>query len=184
MAIRIYTKTGDSGETALFGGKRVGKDDIRVQAYGELDALNVSVGLVRDCMSDSDGKALLQTIQEQLFTIGSHIATEPGKSPGIPLITAEDIGLLEASIDDIELGLEPLRHFILPGGHIFVSFCHLARCTCRSAERAVVALSRESAVDPLILSYLNRLSDFLFVLARKLSKDTGSSELTWIPGRG
>lgn len=181
MSTKIYTKTGDTGETSLFGGQRVAKDNIRVNAYGTIDELNSHIGLVKDCVSDPDAKELLREIQEELFIIGSHIATGSDKSTLIENIGEESVLSLEEAIDDIEKGLEPLKNFILPGGHIFVSFCHIARCVCRRAEREIITLNREEIVDPVIIKYLNRLSDLLFVLARKITMDTGSVEQAWIP---
>jgi cob(I)alamin adenosyltransferase len=181
MSLKIYTKTGDLGGTGLFGGKRVPKDNIRVTAYGTIDELNSHIGLVRDCVSDADAKELLREIQEDLFIIGSQIATETGKTVLIANIEEEDIISLEEAIDDMEKGLTPLKNFILPGGHIFVSFCHIARCVCRRAEREVISLSHEEEVDAIIIKYLNRLSDLLFVLSRKISKDTNATEQPWIP---
>ncbi len=181
MSLKIYTKTGDLGETGLFGGKRVPKDHLRVTAYGTIDELNSHIGLVKDCVSDADGKELLREIQEDLFIIGSQVATEPGVPVLIANIEEDDILSLEEAIDDMEKGLAPLKNFILPGGHIFVSFCHIARCVCRRAEREVISLSHAESVDPIIVKYLNRLSDLLFVLSRKISKDTNATEQPWIP---
>lgn len=173
--MKIYTKTGDTGTTALFGGKRVSKADLRVDAYGTVDELNSYLGLLFE-------EDLIIEIQDRLFTLGSMLATEPGNTKvKIPLIKEEDIAILEKAIDKMEEGLEPMKHFILPGGHPTVSFCHIARTVCRRAERLTVALNSIEPIDPLIIKYLNRLSDYLFVLSRFLSKKLNAKETPWIP---
>lgn len=181
--MKIYTKTGDKGTTALIGGARVPKDDLRIQAYGTVDELNSYIGLLRDQNpSDELEHQVLIDIQDRLFTLGAHLATfdERGKRK-VPPIYESDIEQLELSIDRISDSLEPIRTFVLPGGHPSVSFCHIARCICRRAERHTVTLSRESEVDDLVLKYLNRLSDYLFALSRKWTKVFKAVETPWIP---
>lgn len=173
--MKIYTKTGDAGTTALFGGKRVSKADLRVDAYGTVDELNSYLGLLFE-------EQLVLEIQDRLFTLGSMLATEPGNTKvKIPHLTEDDIVVLEKGIDKMEESLEPMKHFILPGGHQMVSFCHIARTVCRRAERLTVALNSVEPIDPLIIKYLNRLSDYLFVLSRFLSKKFNAKETPWIP---
>ena len=173
--MKIYTKTGDTGTTALFGGKRVSKADLRVDAYGTVDELNSYLGLLFE-------EDLILEIQDRLFTLGSMLATEPGNTKvKIPHLSDNDIAVLEKAIDKMEEQLEPMKHFILPGGHQTVSFCHVARTVCRRAERLAVALNSVEPIDPLIIKYLNRLSDYLFVLSRFLSKKLNAKETPWIP---
>lgn len=179
MAFKIYTKTGDEGQTALFGGKRLPKSHLRIECYGTVDELNSFLGLVRDSTQDGHIRELLFEIQNRLFDLGANLATDPEKQLPIPTLSNNDIQLLENEIDTMEESLPPLKNFILPGGHIVVSQCHVARCVCRRAERLVVALGMEEQVAPLVLQYLNRLSDFLFVLARKLGQQVGTSEVIW-----
>jgi cob(I)alamin adenosyltransferase len=173
--MKIYTKTGDAGTTALFGGKRVSKADLRVDAYGTVDELNSHLGLLFE-------EDLIIQIQDRLFTIGSMLATEPGNTKvKVPHLAEDDIAVLEKGIDEMEASLEPMRHFILPGGNQTVSFCHIARTVCRRAERLAVALHSVEPIDPLIIKYLNRLSDYLFVLSRYLSKKLNATETPWHP---
>ena len=180
MAIRIYTKTGDKGDTALFGGKRLPKHHLRIESYGTVDELNAFIGLVRDHLNDdASEKATLQEIQSRLFDLGSNLAADPEKDLQLPKVTEKNITYLEKEIDRMEESLPVLKNFILPGGHIAVSHCHVARCVCRRAERLVVALNAEEKVAPEIIQYLNRLSDYLFVLARKIGKDLGVEEVLW-----
>lgn len=190
--MKIYTKTGDKGTTSLFGGTRVPKHHIRIESYGTLDELNANIGLVKDQEVDERTRTVLNRVQDRLFTMGSTLATEPEKAKlksgedrlKIPKITEEDIALLEREMDHMNEELPEMTHFILPGGHQSVSFCHIARCVCRRAERLATALYEISPFDPLVLQYLNRLSDYLFVLARKLSKDLHADEVKWIPEKG
>lgn len=178
--MKVYTKTGDKGTTALFGGARVSKSHDRINAYGTIDELNSYIGLVRDQEVNHKRKAVLVEVQDRLFTIGSVLATEPGNTKvKVPHLSEEDIELLEKEIDKMEEELPPMKSFILPGGHSSVSFCHVARCVCRRAERLAVALNDHEPVDPLVIQYLNRLSDYLFVLARKMSKELGAEETPW-----
>lgn len=187
--MKIYTKTGDDGTTGLFGGTRVPKHHIRIESYGTLDELNSWIGLIRDQQIDNSYKQVLIKIQEKLFTVGALLAVDPEKEKlksgkdrlNIPKIDTEDINLLENEIDLMEQQLPPMTHFILPGGHTTVSYCHITRTICRRAERLVSQLNEFEPVDPILLSFINRLSDFLFVLARKLSYDTQAEEIRWIP---
>jgi len=187
--MKIYTKKGDKGITSLFGGKKVPKYHIRVEAYGTIDELNAHIGYLHDQPIDKMTKATLFKIQNELFVIGSSLATPPenkklksGKERlQIDEINKEKIEFLEKEIDKMNKSLPVMTHFILPSGHTIVSYCHIARNICRRAERRAVALSEESHVDETILSYLNRLSDYLFVLARKLTVDMGVKEIHWIP---
>ena len=181
MAFRIYTKTGDQGETGLFGGKRLPKSHIRIDAYGTVDELNSYLGLVRDYSESETTRNLLKAIQDRLFTIGSNLASDPDKKMAVPDIKPEDISLLEKEMDRMNESLPELRNFILPGGHPAVSFCHIARCVCRRAERLVVALAQQEWVAPVIVPYLNRLSDYLFLLARQIAFQQGVEEVTWAP---
>ncbi len=177
--MKIYTKKGDKGETSLFGGKRLSKHHLRIETYGTVDELNAYIGLVRDNVQEDDLGSLLKKIQDTLFTLGGILASAPGKKPDTLLITASDITLLEEAIDQMEEKLPALKNFILPGGHTIVSFCHIARVVCRRAERRAVGLAQEEEVDEIIISYLNRLSDYLFVLARQLGQDLGVEEVEW-----
>ena len=187
--MKVYTKTGDSGTTSLFGGTRVSKDHIRIESYGTVDELNSYIGLVRDQQINAHFKEILVKIQDRLFTIGAILATPPEKETlksgqprlNIPKIIENDIQLLEEEIDKMEDSLPQMTHFILPGGHTTVSYCHIARCVCRRAERLSVHLNQNEPIDAIVIKYLNRLSDYLFVLARKLSADLGAQEVKWIP---
>jgi len=180
MAFRIYTKTGDTGETALFGGKRLPKNHLRIDAYGTVDELNAFLGLVRD-HTEGDLSDLLKGIQDRLFTIGSNLASDPDKKMAVPDIKETDIELLEKQMDKMDEQLPELKHFILPGGHPVVSYCHVARCVCRRAERQVVALAQQEQVPAILIRYMNRLSDYLFLLARFLAKENGVEEVKWTP---
>ena len=187
--MKIYTKTGDKGTTALFGGTRVPKHHIRIDSYGTVDELNSHIGLIRDQDIDELSKQVLVTIQDKLFTVGAVLATDPEKAMlkngkkrlNIPTIADEDIELLENEMDRMNEALPPMTHFVLPGGHQTVSFCHIARCVCRRAERLATALYELEPFEDTTLQYLNRLSDYLFVLARKLSHDLKADEIKWIP---
>ncbi|NJY64182.1 cob(I)yrinic acid a,c-diamide adenosyltransferase [Salinimicrobium sp. CDJ15-81-2] len=187
--MKIYTKTGDKGTTALFGGTRVPKHHIRIESYGTVDELNSHLGMLRDQQIDEHSHEILLRIQDRLFTIGSTLATDPEKAVlksgkqrlEIPKVTLEDIELLEQEMDKMNEELPPMTHFVLPGGHQTVSVCHIARCVCRRAERLATALYEIEPFEDTVLQYLNRLSDYLFVLARKLSKDLQANEMQWIP---
>lgn len=188
--MKIYTKTGDNGTTGLIGGARLPKHDLRIECYGSVDELNSYLGLIRDQKISSDSKAGLINIQEQLFTMGAILATDPeleqnsnSKRFQTPALKPEATTFLETSIDIMNAALPPLTHFILPGGHTTVSYCHIARSICRRAERNTTKLHSEQPVSSEVLIYLNRLSDFLFVLARKLSKELEVEEIKWIPNK-
>jgi cob(I)alamin adenosyltransferase len=180
--MKIYTKTGDAGTTSLFGGKRVSKAELRVEAYGTVDELNAHIGLLRDQEVNRSRKEILVEIQDRLFTTGSILATEPGNTKvKIPSLAESDITRLEKEIDGMELKLEPMKFFVLPGGHPSVSFGHIARTVCRRAERLVIALGNQDHADPLVIMYLNRLSDYLFVLCRLMTKELKVEETPWKP---
>lgn len=182
MSIKIYTKTGDKGQTSLLGGTRVPKHHIRIEAYGTVDELNSYVGLMRDQKFDEHSKNILIEIQDRLFTIGSSLASDPEKSKvKIPDLKEEDIVLLEKEIDAMNEILPEMKSFVLPGGHTTVSFCHITRCVCRRAERKVIHLSEQSYVGELVIKYLNRLSDYLFVLSRKIAFELKAEEIPWKP---
>jgi len=180
--MKIYTKTGDKGFTSLIGGTRVAKHDIRIESYGTVDELNSYIGLIGDQDIAAHDKEILKQIQDRLFTIGSSLASDPEKSKMIiPDLYLTDIELLEKEMDLMNEHLPELKHFILPGGSNAISFCHIARCVCRRAERICVQLAEESTVDEKINVYLNRLSDYLFTLARKIANDYNIPENQWIP---
>jgi cob(I)alamin adenosyltransferase len=180
--MKIYTKTGDKGLTSLIGGTRVPKHHIRIEAYGTVDELNSYVGLVRDQLSDAHDTAILLEIQDKLFTIGSTLASDPGKSKmKLPQLKEEDVLLLEQEMDKMNEKLPEMRSFVLPGGHTTVSYCHIARCVCRRAERCTIHLAETSFVAEIVVKYLNRLSDYLFVLSRKLSHELNAVEIPWKP---
>lgn len=180
--MKIYTKTGDEGLTSLIGGTRVPKYDLRIESYGTVDELNSYIGMIRDHDIDVKQKDVLKEIQDRLFTIGAALASDPEKSKmKIPDLHLSDITFLENQIDEMNLVLPELKHFILPGGSPVVSFCHVSRCVCRRAERIIVHLKAESFVEEKIVVYLNRLSDYLFVLARKLCFDRNVPENQWLP---
>ena len=185
MAMKIYTKTGDKGTTSLIGGTKVSKAHVRIDAYGTVDELNSYIGLCKDLLSDKNNTLILQEIQDRLFTIGSALACDPEKETKmkIPDLKEEDITLLENEIDKMNDTLPPMTSFILPGGHPTVSHLHIARCICRRAERCCVRLEIEkNEVDPIIPKYLNRLSDYLFILAPQYSGHTlRIPELPWKP---
>jgi len=180
--MKIYTKTGDKGSTSLIGGTRVPKYHLRIEAYGTVDELNSYIGLVRCQEIDTHHQSVLKEIQDRLFTIGASLAADPETSRmKIPDLHPEDITLLETEMDAMNTLLPELKHFILPGGNTVVSYCHVARCICRRAERIAVHLASESHVDENMTIYLNRLSDYLFVLARKLNSDAKTEENIWLP---
>ncbi|MBZ0327842.1 MAG: cob(I)yrinic acid a,c-diamide adenosyltransferase [Altibacter sp.] len=187
--MKIYTKTGDKGTTALFGGTRVPKHHIRIESYGTVDELNSYLGLIRDQQIAEYYKKLIMHIQDRLFTLGAILATDPRKATlksgkerlNIPKISEANITRLENEIDQMNELLPPMTNFVLPGGHTTVSYCHIARCVCRRAERLATLLHEQEPVDDRVLMYLNRLSDFLFVLARKLTYDLQAEEIKWIP---
>jgi cob(I)alamin adenosyltransferase len=178
--MKIYTKTGDKGLTSLIGGTRVPKSSLRIECYGTVDELNSYIGLVRDQDVNAARRPLLKEIQDRLFTIGSALAADPEKSKmKLPDLHEADVTLLEDEMDRLNLDLPELRAFILPGGHPAVSHAHVARCVCRRAERLVIHLGEDSFVAELVAVYLNRLSDFLFVLSRAMAHELGVEEVTW-----
>ena len=184
MAFKIYTKTGDKGSTSLIGGTKVPKSHLRIEAYGTVDELNSYIGLCRDLLEDANGKKLLQEIQDRLFTIGSSLACDPEKElkMKIPDLHEEDVVLLETEIDKMNEAIPPMKSFILPGGHPTVSHLHIARCICRRAERCCVRLEMEKVeVEQVVIKYLNRLSDYLFILARFTSFQLKVADTPWKP---
>jgi len=195
MALKIYTKTGDKGTTSLIGGTKVPKSHLRIEAYGTVDELNSYIGLCRDLLQDEQSRRLLQEAQDRLFTIGAALACDPVKEPKmrIPDLKESDISLLETEMDRMDTFIPPMKSFILPGGHPTLSQLHIARCVCRRAERCCVRLELENALeaeglpqampeaDGLILKYLNRLSDYLFVLSRYTGHLLNVAEIPWRP---
>jgi len=183
MAFKIYTKTGDKGQTSLIGGTRVPKHHIRIEAYGTVDELNSYLGVVRDVlMINHEQYNFLIRIQDRLFTMGSILAADPEKNKmKLPELKEKDVQDLESAIDALDAKLPEMKHFVLPGGHPAISHTHVARCICRRAERAVLHLNENSPVNELCFVYLNRLSDYLFTLARSLAIDHKAEEIPWIP---
>lgn len=184
MALKIYTKTGDTGNTSLIGGTKVPKSHIRIETYGTVDELNSYIGLCSDQLTHMPSKVLLKEIQDRLFTIGSSLACDPDREPlmKIPDLKEGDIQLLETEIDKMNESVPPMKSFILPGGHPSVSSLHVARCICRRAERLCVHMQQEQIfVEPLVIKYLNRLSDYLFVLSRFIGHILGVEEIPWKP---
>ncbi|WP_282116236.1 cob(I)yrinic acid a,c-diamide adenosyltransferase [Cellulophaga baltica] len=187
--MKIYTKTGDKGTTALFGGTRVAKHHIRIESYGNVDELNAWIGMIRDQEIDQHSKDILTHIQHKLFIVGAVLATDPEKAVlkngkerlNIDKISDDDLSLLEHEMDTIEAKLPQMTHFILPGGHTTVSYCHIARTVCRRAERIASHLNDTEPFEPNVLRYLNRLSDYLFMLGRGLSAHLNVEEIKWIP---
>lgn len=184
MATKIYTKTGDKGKTSLIGGTKVPKSHIRIEAYGTVDELNSYIGLVSDHISDAHTKTILKEIQDRLFTIGSSLACDPDKEPlmKIPDLKETDITLLENEMDAMNNVLPPMKFFVMPGGHVAVSTTHIARCVCRRSERLCVNMQEhELFVEPLVIKYLNRLSDYLFVVSRYVAHLLQVAEIPWKP---
>lgn len=184
MALKIYTKTGDAGNTSLIGGTKVPKSHIRIDTYGTVDELNSYIGLCNDQLQDGESKHMLKEIQDRLFTIGSSLACDPDREPmmKIPDLKESDVQLLETEIDRMNEKVPPMRSFILPGGHVAVSSLHVARCICRRAERLCVELQQSGGfIDALVIKYLNRLSDYLFVLSRYTGHLLGVEEVPWKP---
>jgi cob(I)alamin adenosyltransferase len=180
--LKIYTRTGDAGETSLFDGTRVSKDDLRVAAYGEVDELNAAIGFARTHVSRADVSALLAEVQRDLFGVGGQLANPAGSSPkkvAKSALSEGSVQRLEEAIDALEAGLPPLKRFILPGGSMGGAALHLARAVCRRAERAVVSLGRQEPLNPVLLEYVNRLSDYLFVAARAECQSAGFPEIQW-----
>jgi cob(I)alamin adenosyltransferase len=184
MALKIYTKTGDLGKTSLIGGTKVPKSHLRIETYGTVDELNSNIGLVSDLLTDQHSKDILKEIQDRLFTIGSSLACDPEKEPlmKMPDLKESDIVLLEKEIDAMNDVLPPMKFFVLPGGHVAISTAHVTRCVCRRAERLCVNMQEhELFVDPLVIKYLNRLSDYLFVLSRYVGHLLQVAEIPWKP---
>jgi cob(I)alamin adenosyltransferase len=182
MALKIYTKTGDKGKTSLIGGTKVAKSHIRIESYGTIDELNSFIGLLNDHLTDSHSKSILGEVQDRLFTIGSSLACDPEKEPGmkIPDLKEADVLLLEKEMDEMNAALPPMKSFILPGGDVAVSTAHITRCICRRAERICVNMTENNLfVEPLVIKYLNRLSDYLFVLARFTGHQLNVPEIPW-----
>lgn len=182
--MKIYTKTGDLGKTSLIGGTKVPKNHIRIETYGTVDELNSYIGLIIDHVTDKHTKAVLKEVQDRLFTVGSSLACDPDKEPRmkIPDLKEKDIVALEKEIDSMSDAIPAMKHFILPGGHVSVSTIHVARCVCRRCERLCVNMQEEELfVDPLVIKYINRLSDYLFVLARYTAHQLGVEEIPWKP---
>jgi cob(I)alamin adenosyltransferase len=180
--MKIYTKTGDKGSTSLIGGKRVPKSHVRLEAYGTVDELIAYIGLLRDVEVAEKQKKELVRIQDRLMICASILATDEGaESIKLPKLHENDITALETAMDEMENGLPPLNSFILPGGHTSVSFCHIARTVCRRAERQAIRLSQEFEIEEIAIRYLNRLSDYLFMLSRRISFDLKVTEIPWIP---
>jgi cob(I)alamin adenosyltransferase len=184
MAFKIYTKTGDKGNTSLIGGTKVPKSDIRIETYGTVDELNSWIGLINDQLGDAEFTNELREIQDRLFTIGSSLATDAEKETKmrLPDLQQSDISILEKSIDQMTLKLPEMKSFILPGGHPNVSSIHVVRCVCRRAERLAVNMQQhELFIDEKVIQYLNRLSDYLFTLARYVGMKLGVAEIKWNP---
>lgn len=184
MALKIYTKTGDKGKTSLIGGTKVLKSHIRIETYGTVDELNSYIGLLNDHISEAVSNKMLKEIQDRLFTIGASLAVDPDKEPAmkIPDLKEEDITALEHAIDKMNEVLPEMKHFVLPGGHVAVSTAHVVRCVCRRAERLCVSMKENDLfVEPLVIKYLNRLSDYLFVLARYIGHINHVAEVIWNP---
>jgi len=179
---KIYTKTGDKGMTSLVGGTRISKDHLKIETYGTVDELNSWIGVLRDSPENASRKDILKEIQDRLFTLGADLAAEPEQTKRkIPDLFESDIELLEREMDKMNEEIPPLKAFVLPGGHQSVSFAHVARTVCRRAERHVIRLSREEEVNPMIIQYLNRLSDYLFVVSRKITQELQTEEVAWKP---
>ena len=184
MVQKIYTKTGDKGATSLIGGTKVPKSHLRIEAYGTVDELSSWIGLCKDLLTDDASKNLLQEVQDRLFTMNASLACDPEKEPRlrIPDLKPEDVTLLEQEMDRMNEVIPPMKHFILPGGHPVLSQLHITRCVCRRAERCSVRLDQEGeAVEPIVIIYLNRLSDYLFVLARYIGHQMNIEEIPWKP---
>ena len=182
MSMKIYTKTGDKGTTSLIGGTKVSKAHLRIEAYGTVDELNSYIGLCKDLLTDAQGQTILLEVQDRLFTIGSSLACDPVKEPKmkIPDLKETDIELLEKEMDQMNEIVPAMRSFILPGGHTTLSHLHIARCVCRRAERCAVRLATESGeAEEIIIKYLNRLSDYLFVLSRYTGHQMKVEEIPW-----
>ncbi len=180
--MKVYTKTGDKGETSLFGGKRVLKSNVRIEAYGTSDELNAWIGLIRSQKIKENHIKVLVEIQDRIFTLGAQLAADPDKPKlKLPRIEEGDILYLEAEMDSMDTELPPMTKFTLPGGNSIVSYCHLARTVCRRCERLIIELNQTAEVNDLVIKYVNRLSDYLFVLSRKLTAELNAKEEFWEP---
>ncbi len=179
--MKIYTKGGDEGMTSLYGGKRVLKDDLRIECYGTVDELNSFIGLLNASVEDADEIVFLLNIQKKLFDIGSILAAHPGKNLSLPEIHEEDVTKIENHIDNLSTQLEPLKTFILPGGSKEISYAHICRTICRRAERRCISLQQEDEVPLIIIKFLNRLSDYFFVVSRYIARNQGHKDIPWIP---
>lgn len=179
--MKIYTKKGDQGETSLIGGVRVKKHELRIDAYGTVDELNSNVGLLRDQNGLGDYRSQLIEIQDRLFTMGSHLANHPSSKIELPQFKKEDLDQLEEWMDEMDSSLPEMKSFVLPGGHPSVSICHITRCVCRRAERICVLLADNENIDPILIKYLNRLSDYFFVLSRRIAHNLNIEETPWKP---
>ncbi|MEG2276999.1 MAG: cob(I)yrinic acid a,c-diamide adenosyltransferase [Odoribacter sp.] len=183
--MKIYTKTGDKGLTSLIGGTRVAKNSTRLEAYGQVDELNSYLGMIRAFPLSPELLEELVEIQSRLFDVGGNLATDTA-AKGIKIklsVTEADVALLEKAIDRMDKELPSMPYFVLPGGDEAVAFCHIARTVCRRAERRILDLTEETEVDEGVLKYINRLSDYLFILSRKVANDRGVEELKWVPER-
>jgi cob(I)alamin adenosyltransferase len=181
MAFKIYTKTGDKGKTSLYGGKRIAKSDIRIESYGTVDELNSYIGLIRASLNSELLVSQLSEIQDRLFTTGSILASDPDKEMPSPDLLEADITFLEKAMDQMDESLPALTSFILPGADVLSAHVHVARCICRRAERRVIALNADEKLPEIVIIYLNRLSDYLFMLSRTISNNNGSDEIPWLP---
>lgn len=183
--MKVYTKTGDNGTTSLFGGTRVPKHHIRIESYGTIDELNAYLGLIRDSLNNTNHINFIIQIQNDLFTLGAQLATEKVKEQKLTIETIDkkSIERIEKEIDQLQHNLPKMTHFILPGGHTSVSICHVARCICRRAERLITALNETEPIDQNNLQYINRLSDYLFVLSRKIGQEFNIEETKWQPNK-
>ncbi|MDQ3142098.1 MAG: cob(I)yrinic acid a,c-diamide adenosyltransferase [Bacteroidota bacterium] len=180
--MKIYTKTGDEGNTSLFGGRRISKDDLRIEAYGTVDELNANIGLLSAYFIEEKLTSEFLNIQNDLFVLGSHLAADPNKQNlAIPKLENSHIESLEHSIDFMDASMNPLRSFILPGGTMAISQAHICRTICRRAERRVVSLHQQESIYPLLIIYLNRLSDYFFTVARYIAHLEGVEDIPWIP---
>ncbi len=183
--MKIYTKTGDAGTTGLFGGDRISKDDMRIEAYGTVDELNAQIGVLRSVMATMEQvkihDAFLNEVQKELFVIGSELASKDPSALQLKSITDKHIESIESQIDDMQAELELLKTFILPGGHASAAASHVCRTVCRRAERRVVTLAEHEPISADVVKYLNRLSDYFFVLSRMLNQSMGHADIAWIP---
>lgn len=179
--MKVYTRTGDDGTTALFGGQRIPKYALRIESYGTVDELNTAMGMLVQAVEDASLHPFLRTIQSRLFDVGAHLAAVPDKKLKLPIIGENLIDDLENEMDRMDAELEPLRHFVLPGSGEANARAHVCRAVCRRAERLVVLLNKEEGVEDILVRYLNRLSDYFFVLSRYLSMQRGDEEIKWIP---